>query len=80
MSMFAIPNQSSVPKAYTQSTTEEEGSRIVPSSTRDRPVDCMGGDLVKYTIVMRPHFDLFSDRYSEGKEWRPKASQGPNEL
>ncbi|RYP65060.1 hypothetical protein DL771_008481 [Monosporascus sp. 5C6A] len=79
MRMFAIPNQSSVPKAYTQFTTEEEGSRMVPSSMRDRPVDCME-ELVKYTIVMRPHFDLFSNRYSEREERRLKASQGPNEL
>lgn len=79
MRMFAIPNQSSVPKAYTQFTTEEEGSRMVASSMRDRPVDCME-KLVKYTIVMRPHFDLFGDRYSEREERRPKASQGPNEL
>jgi arsenic resistance protein ArsH len=77
--MFAIPNQSSVPEAYTQFTTEEEGSRMVPSSMRDRPVDCME-ELVKYTIVMRPHFDLFSDRYSEREERRLKAPQGPNEL
>jgi arsenic resistance protein ArsH len=78
--MFAIPNQSSVPKAYTQFITEEEeGSRMVPSSMRDRPVDCME-ELVKYTIVMRPHFDLFSDRYSGREERRLKASQGPNEL
>lgn len=53
MRMFAIPNQSSVPKAYSLFTTEEEGSRMVPSSMRDRPVDCME-ELVKYTIVMRP--------------------------
>ena len=45
----------------------------------DRPVDCME-DLVKYTIVMRPHFDLFGDRYSEPEQRRPKASQRPNEL
>lgn len=52
---------------------------MVPSSMRDRPVDCME-ELVKYTIVMRPHFDLFSDRYSEREERRLRASQGPNEL
>ena len=65
--MFAIPNQSSVPKAYTQFTGDDhpEGAdRMIPSGNRDRLVDCME-ELVKYTIVMRPHFALFGDRYSE---------------
>ncbi|RYP90254.1 hypothetical protein DL770_003623 [Monosporascus sp. CRB-9-2] len=69
MRMFTIPNQSSVPKAYTQFTPETEGSRMIPSSNRDRLVDCME-ELVKYTIVMRPHFDLFGDRFSEREERR----------
>jgi arsenic resistance protein ArsH len=76
MRMFAIPNQSSVPKAYTQFTdfkdpaeeneyvAAEGGSRLIESGNRDRLVDCME-ELVKYTIVMRGHFDLFGDRYSE---------------
>ncbi|KAH6971027.1 flavoprotein-like protein [Ilyonectria sp. MPI-CAGE-AT-0026] len=71
MRMFAIPNQSSVPKAYTQFTSESEGSRMLPSSNRDRVVDCME-ELVKYTIVMRPHFHLFGDRFSEREERRVK--------
>ncbi|KAG8668340.1 hypothetical protein FPOAC1_007719 [Fusarium poae] len=71
MRMFAIPNQSSVPMAYTQFTPEEERSRMMPSSNRDRLVDCME-ELVKYTIVMRPHFDLFGDRFSEREEKRVK--------
>ncbi|KAF7557104.1 hypothetical protein G7Z17_g868 [Cylindrodendrum hubeiense] len=71
MRMFTIPNQSSVPKAYTQFTSEEEGSRMLPSSNRDRIVDCME-ELVKYTIVMRPHFNLFGDRFSERDERRAK--------
>ena len=74
MRMFTIPNQSSIPKAYTQFTDEmtgesqhidpEGGSRLMPSGNRDRLVDCME-EFVKYTIIMRPHFDLFGDRYSE---------------
>ncbi|RYP78786.1 hypothetical protein DL769_003122 [Monosporascus sp. CRB-8-3] len=71
MRMFTIPNQSSVPKAYTQFTPETEGSRMIPSSNRDRLVDCME-ELVKYTIIMRPHFDLFGDRFSERYERRQK--------
>jgi arsenic resistance protein ArsH len=67
MRMFAIPNQSSIPMAYTQFTdadAAEGGSRLKPSGNRDRLVDCME-EFVKYTIVMRPHFELFGDRYSE---------------
>ncbi|RMJ04688.1 NADPH-dependent FMN reductase ArsH [Fusarium kuroshium] len=79
MRMFVIPNQSSVPKAYTQFTSELEGSRMIASSNRDRLVDCME-ELVKYTIVMRPHFDLFGDRFSEREEQRAKETQGEEEL
>ena len=76
MRMFTIPNQSSIPKAYTQFTESKEladkeayikaegGSRLMPSDNRDRLVDCME-EFVKYTIIMRKHFDLLSDRYSE---------------
>ncbi|RSL55392.1 NADPH-dependent quinone reductase ArsH [Fusarium duplospermum] len=75
MRMFAIPNQSSVPKAYTQFTSEVEGSRMISSPNRDRLVDCME-ELVKYTIIMRPHFDLFGDRFSEREERRVKEAEG----
>ncbi|XP_014561438.1 hypothetical protein COCVIDRAFT_11914 [Bipolaris victoriae FI3] len=77
MRMFAIPNQSSIPMAYTQFTEEnsdEGGSRLMPSGKRDRLVDCME-EFVKYTLVMRPHFDLFGDRYSEREEKRIKEKK-----
>jgi arsenic resistance protein ArsH len=74
MRMFAIPNQSSVPMAYKQFTEEEDGSRLMPSGNRDRLVDCME-EFVKYTIVMRSHFDLFGDRYSEREEKRVKEEK-----
>ncbi|KAH7031892.1 flavoprotein-like protein [Macrophomina phaseolina] len=77
MRMFVIPNQSSVPKAYTQFTAAdapEGGSRLLPSGNRDRLVDCME-EFVKYTIVMRPHFDLFGDRFSERAERAAKAAE-----
>ncbi|OAK97286.1 arsenate resistance ArsH [Phaeosphaeriaceae sp. SRC1lsM3a] len=74
MRMFAIPNQSSIPIAYKQFTGEEDGSRLMPSGNRDRLVDCME-EFVKYTIVMRPHFDLFGDRYSEREERRVKEEK-----
>ncbi|KAK9371667.1 flavoprotein-like protein [Lipomyces chichibuensis] len=70
MRMFTIPNQSSIPKAYTQFTeadAAEGGSRLIPSGNRDRLVDCME-EFVKYTIIMRPYFDLFGDRFSERTE------------
>lgn len=77
MRMFTIPNQSSLPKAYTQFTTEgndgdeKNEGRLMPSSNRDRLVDVME-ELVKYTLVMRPHLGLFADRYSERQERREK--------
>ncbi|KAK4989387.1 hypothetical protein LTR50_003263 [Elasticomyces elasticus] len=77
MRMFAIPNQSSIPIAYKQFTEEggeEGGSRLMPSGNRDRLVDCME-EFVKYTIVMRPHFDLFGDRYSERVERAQKREK-----
>ena len=77
MRMFTIPNQSSVPMAYTQFTdadAEHGGSRMKPSGNRDRIVDCME-ELVKYTIIIRPRFDLFGDRYSERAERRAKEEK-----
>ena len=75
--MFAIPNQSSIPKAYELFTSErgdEGGSRLMAGGNRDRLVDCVE-EFVKYTIVMRGHFDLFGDRYSERKDLKmPKDS------
>jgi arsenic resistance protein ArsH len=74
MRIFAIPNQSSVPMAYTQFTSEPEGSRMLASLNRYRLFDCME-ELVKYTIVMRPYFELFGSRFSERKERRAKETK-----
>ena len=52
----------------------EGGSRLMPSGNRDRLVDCME-EFVKYTVVMRPHFDLFGDRYSERAERMAKEEK-----
>lgn len=75
--MFTIPNQSSIPMAYKQFTEandlKEGGSRLMPSGNRDRLVDCME-EFVKYSIVMRPHFVLFSDRFSERTERTTKSA------
>jgi arsenic resistance protein ArsH len=59
-------------KQFTEPDAEEGGNRLMPSSNRDRVVDCME-EFVKYTIVMRPHFDLFGDRFSEREEKRSKG-------
>merc|ERR1711879_608921 len=77
MRMFTIPNQSSIPTAFKQFQDEGgDGSgkaRLLPSGNRDRLVDCME-ELVKYTIIMRQHFTLFEDRYSERKANAAKAA------
>jgi len=69
MRMFTIPNQSSIPMAYTQFSDEgqPDDQRLLPSANRDRLVDCME-EFVKYTILMRPHIELLSDRFSERME------------
>lgn len=78
--MFCIPNQSSLPKAYTQFTDEgDDTSRLLPSGNRDRLVDCME-EFVKYTILMRPHFELFGDRYSERIERRAKVAKAVGKV
>ncbi|KAJ6016295.1 arsenic resistance protein ArsH [Penicillium herquei] len=76
MRMFTIPNQSSIPKAYTQFPDEGQvgDQRLLPSGNRDRLVDCME-EFVKYTILMRPHLDLFGDRFSEREEKKAKEEK-----
>ncbi|KAL4912997.1 flavoprotein-like protein [Aspergillus aurantiobrunneus] len=76
MRMFTIPNQSSIPKAYTQFPDEGQpgDQRLQASSNRDRLVDCME-EFVKYTILMRPYKDIFGDRFSEREERRTKEAK-----
>ncbi|KAF3479879.1 arsenic resistance protein ArsH [Arthroderma uncinatum] len=76
MRMFVIPNQSSIPKAYTQFPDEgqPDDQRLKPSDNRGRLVDCME-EFVKYTLLMRPHLDLFADRFSERVERRAKEEK-----
>lgn len=64
MRMFTIPNQSSVAKAYEEF---DEGGRMKPSSYYDRIVDVME-ELVRFTVLLRPHAAQLVDRYSERKE------------
>jgi arsenic resistance protein ArsH len=62
--------------AYTHFPDEgkPEDQRLKHSGNRDRLVDCME-EFVKYTILMRPHIDLFGDRYSEREEKRVKEAK-----
>jgi arsenic resistance protein ArsH len=64
MRMFTIPNQSSVAKAFNEF---DEAGRMKPSSYYDRIVDVME-ELVRFTILLRPHAAQLVDRYSERKE------------
>jgi arsenic resistance protein ArsH len=66
MRMFVIPNQSSLPKAWTQFTLE---GRLMASDNRDRLVDVCE-ELVKVTAILFPHFESLGDRFSERKERR----------
>ncbi|MCW2388070.1 arsenic resistance protein ArsH [Sphingobium sp. B11D3B] len=61
MRMFTIPNQSSVAMAYKEF---DEAGRMKPSSYYDRIVDVME-ELVRITVLMRPHAAQLVDRYSE---------------
>lgn len=63
MRMFTIPNQSSVAMAYKEF---DEAGRMKPSSYYDRIVDVME-ELVRITVLMRPHASRLVDRYSERK-------------
>lgn len=64
MRMFTIPNQSSVAMAYKEF---DENGRMKPSSYYERIVDVME-ELVRFTILLRPHAHMLVDRYSERKE------------
>ena len=63
MRMFTIPNQSSVAMAYKEF---DEAGRMKPSSYYERIVDVME-ELVRFTVLLRPHAEQLVDRYSERK-------------
>ncbi|GAA0774284.1 arsenical resistance protein ArsH [Roseibium denhamense] len=69
MRMVTIPNQSSVPKAYTEF---DEDGRMKPSPLYDRVVDVME-ELMKFTLLVRGRSDYLVDRYSERKSDRLKS-------
>jgi arsenic resistance protein ArsH len=70
MRMVTIPNQSSVAMAYKEF---DDNGRMRPSSYYDRIVDVME-ELVRFTVLMRPHATQLVDRYSERKERGAGAS------
>lgn len=63
MRMIAIPNQSSVAKAYDEF---DEAGRMKASSYYERLVDVME-ELYKFTLLTRDRADYLVDRYSERK-------------
>ena len=75
MRMFTIPNQSSVPKAFTEF---DDNDRMQPSPYYDRIVDVME-ELVKFTLLLRDRQDYLVDRYSERKESAQELSQRVNQ-
>jgi arsenical resistance protein ArsH len=64
MRMVTIPNQSSVAKAYEEF---DAAGRMKPSAYYDRIVDVME-ELVRFTVLLRPHAEQLVDRYSERRE------------
>ncbi len=69
MRMVTIPNQSSVAKAFQEF---DESGRMKPSSYYDRIVDVVE-ELVRFTVLLRPHTALLTERYSERREALAKA-------
>ncbi len=75
MRMFAVPNQSSVPKAWQE--FDEEG-RMKPSAWYDRIVD-VAEELFKITLILKSHTPYLADRYSERKESHQELSSRVNQ-
>lgn len=71
MRMIAIPNQSSVAKAFQEF---DANGRMKPSSYYDRVVDVCE-ELVKFTLLTRDASNYLTDRYSERKEEVEKLEQ-----
>ncbi len=64
MRMLTIPNQSSVPKAWSEF---DEAGRMKPSAYYDRVVDVME-ELMKFTLLTREISPYLVDRYSERRQ------------
>lgn len=70
MRMITIPNQSSVPKAFTEF---DDDDRMKLSELRGRVID-VAEELVKFTLLTRAHSPLLVSRWSEREE--KKANDG----
>ncbi len=64
MRMVTIPNQSSVAKAYQEF---DANGRMKASPYYERIVDVVE-ELVRFTVLLRPHTETLTARYSEGME------------
>nr|KAI9328851.1 NADPH-dependent FMN reductase [Obelidium mucronatum] len=81
MRMVTIPNQSSIPKAWTEFDMVPDAKDplglpigfLKPSSYRDRVVD-VAEEFFKFVVLLRDHSDFLVDRYSEREE--KKANEG----
>ncbi|KQP88881.1 NADPH-dependent FMN reductase [Methylobacterium sp. Leaf113] len=68
MRMITIPNQSSVPMAY---TAFDDDGRMKPGPLYERVVDVCE-ELMKFTLLTRERADYLVDRYSERKDREPE--------
>ena len=75
MRMITIPNQSSIPKAFTEF---DDNDRMRPSPFYNRIVDVME-ELVKFTLLTRDCSDYLTDRYSERVESAEDVSRRVNQ-
>ncbi len=76
MRMVTIPNQSSIPKAF---ELFDEDGRLPASSFYDRVVDVMV-ELMEFTLLLRPHTERLTDRYSERKQAEEKRLKEATDL
>jgi arsenic resistance protein ArsH len=75
MRMITIPNQSSVPKAFTEF---DDAGRMLASPYYNRLVDVME-ELMKFTWLTRGRAAYLTDRYSERVETRAELSKRVNQ-
>jgi arsenical resistance protein ArsH len=76
MRMFTIPNQSSVAKAFQEF---DEAGRMRPSDYYERIVDVVE-ELIRFTVLLRPHVGALTDRYSERKAAAGPTSDAASDL